>query len=100
VTVFHQIKKKTGNKHLWLRATGSTLVSQLVDSYIVLFIAFSSVFSWQLILAVGIMNYIYKFTVAIVLTPLIYFVERRIETYVGHEMAAKMKRSAMGLENE
>jgi uncharacterized integral membrane protein (TIGR00697 family) len=41
VTVFHQIKKKTGNKHLWLRATGSTLVSQLVDSYIVLFIAFS-----------------------------------------------------------
>ena len=36
VSVFHQIKKRTGNKHLWLRATGSTLVSQLVDSYIVL----------------------------------------------------------------
>ena len=82
VTVFHQIKKKTGNKHLWLRATGSTLVSQLVDSYIVLFIAFS-----------------YKFTVAIILTPLIYFVERRIERYVGHEMAHKMKLSAMGVEN-
>src|SRR5678816_2671898 len=38
VTVFHKIKKATGDKHLWLRATGSTLVSQLVDSYIVLFI--------------------------------------------------------------
>src|SRR5215467_3344685 len=91
VTVFHQIKRKTGNKYLWLRATGSTLVSQLVDSYIVLFIAFSSVFSWQLILAVGIMNYIYKFTIAIVLTPVIYFVEKRIESYVGHETAHKMK---------
>jgi uncharacterized integral membrane protein (TIGR00697 family) len=100
VTVFHHIKKRTGNKHLWLRATGSTLVSQLVDSYIVLFIAFSSIFSWQLILAVGLMNYFYKFTVAILLTPLIYVVERRIEHYVGHEVAHKMKQSAMGLENE
>jgi len=98
VTVFHQIKKRTGDKHLWLRATGSTLVSQLVDSYIVLFIAFSSIFSWQQILAFGMMNYIYKFTVAILLTPLIYFVEKRIEKYVGHEESAKMKRAAMGLE--
>ncbi len=98
VTVFHQIKKRTGNKHLWLRATGSTLVSQLVDSYIVLFIAFSSYFSWQLILAIGLMNYIYKFTVAIVLTPLIYFVEKRIEKYVGHHTAHKMKQAAMGIE--
>jgi hypothetical protein len=98
VTVFHQIKKKTGNKHLWLRATGSTLVSQLVDSYIVLFIAFSQFLTWQQILAIGMMNYIYKFTVAIVLTPLIYLVEGRIERYVGHETAHKMKLAAMGEE--
>jgi queuosine precursor transporter len=100
VTVFHKIKKRTGNKYLWLRATGSTLVSQLVDSYIVLFIAFSSIFSWQLILAVGMMNYLYKFTVAIVLTPLIYFIERRMESYLGHEVSHKMKQAAMGLTNE
>jgi queuosine precursor transporter len=100
VTVFHWIKKRTGNKWLWLRATGSTLISQLVDSYIVLFIAFSSIFSWQTILAVGMMNYIYKFIVAIVLTPLIYLIEGRIERYVGHEAAHKMKNAAMGLENE
>ena len=98
VTVFHQIKKKTGNKHLWLRATGSTLVSQLVDSYIVLFIAFSQYFTWQQILAIGLMNYIYKFTVAVVLTPLIYLIEGRIERYVGHETAKKMKLAAMGQE--
>lgn len=100
VTVFHSIKRRTGDKHLWLRATGSTLVSQLVDSYIVLFIAFISVFTWQQILAIGMMNYIYKFVVAIILTPLIYFIEKRIENYVGHEAAHKMKQAAMGKENE
>src|SRR6185369_12172657 len=85
--VFHRIKKITGEKKVWLRATGSTLVSQLVDSYIVLFIAFSGIFSWQLILAVGIMNYLYKFFMAIVLTPVIIVAEKRIEKYVGHDMA-------------
>jgi uncharacterized integral membrane protein (TIGR00697 family) len=96
VTVFHQIKKRTGHKHLWLRATGSTLVSQLVDSYIVLFIAFSSLFTWQQILAVGMMNYFYKAGMALILTPVIYLVEGRIEKYLGHETAEKMKRAAMG----
>ncbi len=96
VFVFQKIKKVTGDKHLWMRATGSTLVSQLVDSYIVLFIAFSGLFSWQLILAIGIMNYLYKFTLAIILTPVIYFIEKRIEKYVGHETAIEMKKAAMG----
>jgi uncharacterized integral membrane protein (TIGR00697 family) len=100
VTVFHSIKRRTGNKHLWLRATGSTLVSQLVDSYIVLFIAFSGVFTWQQILAIGMMNYMYKFIVAIILTPLIYLIEGRIEKYVGHDTAHKMKMAAMGRESE
>jgi len=95
VFVFQKIKKATGDKRLWLRATGSTLVSQLVDSYIVLFIAFSGLFSWQLILAIGIMNYLYKFTMAIILTPVIYLVEKRIEKYVGHEVAQEMKLAAM-----
>ena len=98
VTVFHRIKKITGEKKIWLRATGSTLISQLVDSFIVLFIAFKigKGWSWQLVLGICLMNYIYKFTMAIILTPVIYFVEKRIEKYLGHEKAAKMKRAAMG----
>ncbi len=102
VTVFHKIKKYTGDKNIWLRATGSTLISQLVDSFIVLFIAFKigKGWTWQLVLAICLVNYAYKFTMAILLTPLIYFVEKRIEKYLGHEIAYKMKRSAMGLENE
>lgn len=102
VTVFHKIKKYTGEKKIWLRATGSTLISQLVDSFIVLFIAFKigKGWTWQLVLAICLVNYAYKFTMAILLTPLIYFVEKRIEKYLGHEIAYKMKRSAMGLEKE
>lgn len=102
VLVFHRIKRATGEKHIWLRATGSTLVSQLVDSYIVLIIAFKlgNDWSWGRVLAIGVMNYIYKFVVAIVLTPVIYIAEKWIERYLGHETATKMKRAAMGQEPE
>jgi uncharacterized integral membrane protein (TIGR00697 family) len=100
VTVFHKIKKRTGEKYVWLRATGSTVVSQLVDSYIVLFIAFSGIFTWQQILAIGMMNYTYKFLMAVVLTPVIILVEKRIEKYFGHELSKKMKLAAMGKESE
>ncbi len=102
VTVFHKIKKHTGDKHVWLRATGSTVISQLVDSFIVLYIAFRLGNNWsmQQVLAICLVNYIYKFTMAVVLTPLIYLVEHRIEKYLGHETTAKMKRAAMGLESD
>jgi queuosine precursor transporter len=100
VTVFHRIKRATGERYVWLRATGSTLVSQLVDSYIVLFIAFSGTFSWQQILAIGMMNYIYKFCMAVILTPVIYLVEARIEKYFGHELTRSMKNAAMGRVSE
>ena len=102
VTVFHKIKKRTGQKWVWLRATGSTLVSQLVDSFIVLFIAFKigNGWSWKLVLAICLVNYLYKFTMAIILTPLIYLAENRIDQYLGHETARKMKLAAMGKEEE
>ena len=72
VFIFQRLRKATGNRRLWLRATGSTLVSQLVDSFVVLFIAFYGIFSNDQIVAIGITNYIYKFSVAILLTPVIY----------------------------
>lgn len=100
VTVFHKIKKHTGEKKIWLRATGSTLVSQLVDSFIVLFIAFKIGKDWsiQKVLAICMVNYAYKFVVAILLTPLIYFIHHRINRYLGKEVAGKMQLAAMGKE--
>lgn len=102
VTVFHQIKKRTGDKKMWLRATGSTLVSQFVDSFIVLYIAFhiGKDWSFQKVLAIGMVNYAYKFSVAIILTPLIYFMHRIIENYLGHDTAEKMKFAAMNPDAE
>ena len=106
VFVFRSIKKRTGEKHIWLRATGSTLVSQFIDSFVVLIIAFYFYPKWvpnqgspwpvNQVIAIGIVNYIYKFVVAILLTPVIYFVHYRIEKYLGHALALKMKKAAMG----
>jgi uncharacterized integral membrane protein (TIGR00697 family) len=102
VTVFHRIKKMTGEKKVWLRATGSTVISQFVDSFIVLYIAFKlgRDWSWQRVFAICIVNYIYKFTMAVILTPLIYLLENRIERYLGKEVTHKMKLAAMGRESE
>ena len=97
VWVFHWIKLKSGEKHLWLRSTGSTLISQLVDSFVVLIIAFHIGNKWPLALvfAVGIVNYIYKFTVAMALTPLLYLLHNRIDRYLGIEKAKEMTNQAV-----
>ncbi len=105
VFIFHRIKKITGEKKIWLRATGSTLVSQLIDSFIVLFIAFYFYPKWvkgqgepwplDQLIAICIVNYMYKFVVAVLMTPVIYLVHGFIERYLGHEKAAEMKAAAM-----
>ncbi|MEJ7645637.1 MAG: queuosine precursor transporter [Chryseolinea sp.] len=94
VFVFQQLRKRTGNKYLWLRATGSTLISQAVDSFVVLYIAFAGVFTNQQIIAIGITNYIYKFVVAIALTPMIYLGHAAIDRYLGRENANRISESA------
>ena len=79
---------------LWLRATGSTLISQFIDSFVVLYIAFSGIFSNQQIIAIGITNYIYKFAVAILLTPLIYLGHSLIDKYLGEKEAHQLVEDA------
>lgn len=98
VLIFHRLKKITGDKAIWLRATGSTLVSQLIDSFIVLFIAFYLGDNWSMakVTAIGLNNYIYKFTLAIALTPLIYMAHYFIDRYLGHEVAERLKKEASG----
>lgn len=92
VFVFHFIKNRTGESAIWLRSTGSTIVSQLIDSFVVLFIAFYIGAGWtmQLVLAICLINYTYKFTVAILVTPLLYFIHHLVEKYLGHELATSM----------
>jgi queuosine precursor transporter len=94
VFVFQKIKRATGPQYLWLRATGSTLISQLFDSFIVLFIAFYGTYETSLIVAIGITNYIYKFLAAIVLTPLVYLGHSIIDKYLGKAQAEKISEEA------
>jgi len=92
VAVFHFVRKFTGSSLIWLRATGSTFVSQFIDSFVVLFIAFYIGAGWDLtlVLAIGVVNYIYKFFIAIVLTPALYILHYFIDLYLGKETAHQL----------
>ncbi len=96
--IFHKIKRFTGEKALWLRATGSTLVSQLIDSFVVIFIAFylnpSYQWSWQMVAAIGLVGYTYKFIVALAMTPILYVVHAIIDKYLGKDLAYRMIKMA------
>lgn len=96
VFVFQKLRAVTGPKMIWLRATGSTLVSQFFDSFVVLGIAFYVFGNWSIsqIIAVGLINYFYKFTVAILLTPLLYVGHGLIDRYLGKELAEQMTKEA------
>lgn len=97
VSVFHYIRRKTGPRWLGLRATGSTLISQFIDSYVVLYIAFViGPQNWpiSLFLAVGTVNYCYKGLVAIAATPLLYLVHRGVDAWIGPEEAARLRAHA------
>jgi uncharacterized integral membrane protein (TIGR00697 family) len=94
VFVFQKLKRVTGPKYLWLRATGSTVISQFIDSFVVLYIAFYNTFPVSQINAIGLTNYMYKFSVAILLTPVIYFGHMLIDRYLGKENAEQMMAEA------
>jgi uncharacterized integral membrane protein (TIGR00697 family) len=99
IAVFHRIRRATGERAVWLRATGSTAVSQLVDSFVVLYIAFVlGPQHWPigLFLAVSTVNYLYKMLAAVALIPAIYLLRRWIHDYLGHERAQQLMRDAAG----
>jgi uncharacterized integral membrane protein (TIGR00697 family) len=84
VTIFHFFKNKTGNKMIWLRSTGSTVISQLFDSFIVLGIAFwmTGKIDTPTYIASAFTGYFVKLIIAICLTPLIYLGHSIIEKYI------------------
>ena len=86
--VFDWIKRKTGNRFVWLRSTGSTLISQFIDSYIVLYIGFvlggSLTFSEYMKIAPT--NYMLKLLISLSLTPLIYLGHFLVRKYLKHDV--------------
>jgi uncharacterized integral membrane protein (TIGR00697 family) len=97
VMIFHRILKLTGERFVWLRATASTAVSQLLDSLIVLYIAFvlgPQHWSIPQFLAVATVNYAYKMSAAIALIPLLYVARGAIQKYLGESEARRLRREA------
>lgn len=97
VQVFHRIRNATGERWIWLRATGSTAVSQLVDSFLVLYIAFvlgPQQWPTAQFLAIGTVNYAYKMLAALALIPLLYLMRRWITRYLGAQRAQQLRHHA------
>jgi uncharacterized integral membrane protein (TIGR00697 family) len=100
--VFRGIKRFTGDRRIWLRATGSTLISQLIDSVVVTYVAFWLLkdMSFPMATALVLTAYAYKFSVAIVSTPLVYLAHWGIERYLGKERAQAMRAEALRGRND
>jgi uncharacterized integral membrane protein (TIGR00697 family) len=96
VLVFHALRRRTGKALLWLRATGSTVVSQLIDSIIVLWIGLALPLGWTptQFANVAIPNYLVKLVIALGMTPIIYLGHWIVERYLGHSVAEALAEEA------
>lgn len=94
IALFHWLRQKTNGRYLWLRATGSTLGSQLLDTLIVLTVAFAGQLTFQTIIAITLFNYIYKLLIAILITPIIYAAHWIMDRYLGRQTAEAMIQEA------
>jgi hypothetical protein len=96
VLVFHVLRRRTGKALIWLRATGSTVISQLIDSVVVLYIGLAVPLGWTLaeFASVAVTNYTVKLLVAIGATPLIYLGHWAIERYLGKSVAEAIAEKA------
>lgn len=82
IAVFHLLKRLSHNRMLWLRSTGSTVVSQLIDTALFQLIAWTAVLPGEVVINIIVTSYAVKLLVAVGLTPVIYaghaLVERRL----------------------
>lgn len=83
IGVFHLLRRVTSGKMLWLRATGSTAVSQLIDTIVINFVAWSGMMSAGKIINIIYSAYGLKLFIAIGLTPLIYLAHALVERGLG-----------------
>jgi queuosine precursor transporter len=92
VLVFWMIRARTGHRMIWLRATGSTVISQMIDSFIVTGIAFylPGKLSFGEYINTAATGYSVKLIIAVLLTPLIYLGHGIIRRYLGEPASEKI----------
>lgn len=96
VSVFWFFRQKTDGKMLWLRATGSTVISQFVDSFVIIGIAFwlPGKIETNDFFRIVATNYSYKLLIAISLTPFIYLLHNIIDRYLGYSESSQLIETA------
>lgn len=87
VSIFHFFKRKTDGKKIWLRSTGSTVISQLFDSFIVLGIAFwlPGIINTKTFFLSAMTGYSVKLAIAVLMTPMIYLGHNLINKYIAKD---------------
>jgi uncharacterized integral membrane protein (TIGR00697 family) len=97
VFVFWFFRDRTKGRHLWLRATGSTAFSQLVDTFVILGIAFylPGKIGGGDYIKLSMTNYTYKLGIAVALTPVIYAAHSAIDRYLGRHQAHELIEEAV-----
>lgn len=87
VNIFHYFKRKTGEKKIWLRSTGSTVISQLFDSFIVVGIAFwiPGIMDTKTFFLSAMTGYTVKLCIAVLMTPMIYIGHNLIDKYIAKD---------------
>jgi uncharacterized integral membrane protein (TIGR00697 family) len=79
ISVFFLLKKATGNRMLWLRSTGSTAVSQLIDTVVISAIIWGQKCTFSEYVTIVLTSYFVKLLAAILVTPVIYALHELIE---------------------
>lgn len=87
IGVFHALKRATGARLLWLRATGSTAVSQLIDTVVITSVVWIGVLPLADVVGVIVASYVVKLVIAVALTPVVYAGHALVERVAGLEPA-------------
>ncbi len=90
VILFHQMRRVTNGRHLWLRNNTSTMVSQAVDTALFISIAFAGVVPASVLLNMMATQYVVKLGVAVVDTPLVYALVGWIRTRPSYASDAQV----------
>ena len=87
VWIFTRIRSVTGKRFIWLRATGSTVVSQGIDTFLVQGIAFylPGAIDFGEWMSIASNSYVFKLGIALGITPLLYVGHGLIDRYLAKE---------------
>ena len=92
IRIFHFWKRKTNNRHLWLRNNGSTIFSQLIDTLSVLFLLCSfGVIDWVRFYPLLLNGFLFKVLVALIDTPFFYLFSHLLRNYFGLKLGEELE---------